>query len=137
MLDNDTHLKQLWNYALQWLQNELDRVNTINIIYISVHSFIYTSIHSSIHPFTSPSILPTTHPFIHLSIHSSIHSSIHPFIHPSIHPFIYPSIHPYIYPFIYSIHRDNTVLPHILMLVGHHQLNQMKYQIGLSYINIY
>ena len=25
MLDSDTHLKQLWNYALQWLQNELDR----------------------------------------------------------------------------------------------------------------
>ena len=159
MLDSDTHLKQLWNYALQWLQNELDRVSPFIYLYIPLlmylsfylSTYIYVCI--SIHPsnyLSIPPLILLDYPSIHPSIHSPVHSSFQQPIHPSIHPYIlYPSIHPSvhlsihssthssIYPFLYSIHRDNTVLPHILMLVGHHQLNQMKYQIGLSYINIY
>ena len=126
MLDSDTHLKQLWNYALQWLQNELDRVSPFIYLYIPLLMYLsfylstyiyvcisihpsnylsipplilldYPSIHPSIYPFTSPFILPTTHPSIHPSIHPlSIHSSIHPFICPSIHPLIHLFIHSYI-----------------------------------------
>ena len=124
MLDSDTHLKQLWNYALQWLQNELDRVSPFIYLYIpllmylsfylSTYIYVCISIHPSNYLSIPPLILldyPSIHPSIHLSIHQSIHPSnnpsIHPSIHtssihPSIHPFICPSIHPLIHLFIHS-----------------------------------
>ena len=128
MLDSDTHLKQLWNYALQWLQNELDRVSPFIYLYIpllmylsfylstyiyvciSIHPSNYLSIpplilldYPSIHPSIHPSIYPFTSPFILPTTHPSIHPSIHPLsIHSSIHPFICPSIHPLIHLFIHS-----------------------------------
>ena len=31
VLDTDSHLRQSWQYSLQWLQNELERVSDNNL----------------------------------------------------------------------------------------------------------
>lgn len=40
MLDDDPHLKQPWQYALQWLQTELERVSKITTVSAKAHKMI-------------------------------------------------------------------------------------------------